>query len=242
MEIKEQWKKILQELKALPGNAEKYDVSNLKRKDSPLKGKKILFLGSSVTYGACSLAQSFVEDLEAIAGIEAYKEAVSGTTLANRTNDGSSYYERLLKVSGDFIPDAFVCQLSTNDATKGAAIGTLSETKDPASFDISTTIGAMETIIVYVQKKWKCPVIFYTGTKFENETYQKMVDLLYKLRKKWGIHIIDLWNDAQMNAVSKEEYALYMHDPIHPTKAGYILWWTPVFERRLEEILIEGKE
>lgn len=36
----------------LNGNAEKYDVKNvLPLENSPLNGKNILFLGSSVTYG-----------------------------------------------------------------------------------------------------------------------------------------------------------------------------------------------
>lgn len=36
-----------------PGNAQEYSIENVERlDDSPIKGKKILFLGSSVTAGA----------------------------------------------------------------------------------------------------------------------------------------------------------------------------------------------
>lgn len=35
-----------------------------------------------------------------------------------------------------------------------------------------------------------------------------------------------------------EDYALYMHDPVHPTKAGYGLWWTPKFEEALLRVLV----
>ena len=41
-----------------------------------------------------------------------------------------------------------------------------------------------------------------------------------------------------MNAVSKEDLKLYMVDEIHPSKAGYREWWTPVFEARLAEYLV----
>ncbi|MBP3893447.1 MAG: hypothetical protein J6D34_05320 [Atopobiaceae bacterium] len=39
-------------------------------------------------------------------------------------------------------------------------------------------------------------------------------------------------------SVVAEDYALYMHDPVHPTKAGYGLWWTPKFEEALLRVLV----
>ncbi len=48
-----------------------------------------------------------------------------------------------------------------------------------------------------------------------------------------AIGVIDLWNDAEMNAVSEEDYALYMNDEVHPTQAGYLLWWVPKFQAYL---------
>ena len=56
-----------------------------------------------------------------------------------------------------------------------------------------------------------------------------MVELLYKIRDKWEIGIIDLYNDSEMRAVSDADYARYMKDPIHPTLVGYDEWWTPKF-------------
>ena len=57
-----------------------------------------------------------------------------------------------------------------------------------------------------------------------------MVDRLLALGEKWPIHVLDLWHDPAMLAVSPEDYARYMHDPIHPTREGYVSWWTPRFE------------
>ena len=31
------------------------------------------------------------------------------------------------------------------------------------------------------------PVVFYTGTRFDNEKYGQMVDALQQLQEKWGI-------------------------------------------------------
>ena len=78
-------------------------------------------------------------------------------------------------------------------------------------------------------------MIFYTGTRFANERYAAMVDLLLELRIKWDIGVIDLWNSEKMNAVGAEDYEKYMHDPVHPTAEGYRLWWTPEFREYLEK-------
>ena len=50
-----------------------------------------------------------------------------------------------------------------------------------------------------------------------------------------GAAAVDLWSDPRFNASAQGRYALYMADPIHPTKAGYWEWWTPYMETRLCE-------
>lgn len=63
------------------------------------------------------------------------------------------------------------------------------------------------------------------------------MELLLEIQQKWGIGVIDLWNDPQMQTISVEDYALYMADGIHPTQAGHLLWWTPKLENYLIEYL-----
>ncbi len=78
-------------------------------------GRRIAFLGSSITAGAGALEDSFVDYLVATDGVIAIKEAVSGTTLAGNAPD--SYVHRLYHRIPVTQPlDAFVCQLSTNEA------------------------------------------------------------------------------------------------------------------------------
>lgn len=224
---------FIEMIRKLPGNAEQYDVSHTQKDErSKLNGKTIIFLGSSVTFGAASLEQSFVEYLAASQGIIPVKEAVSGTTLV--TSEENNYIERMKKLSEDIQADAFICQLSTNDATRNKPPGRISENDE---YDTETIIGAIESIIAYAKETWHCPVYFYTGTKYDSALYAEMVKALYEIQKKWNIGIIDLWNDEKMCAVNKEDYALYMADPIHPTKAGYRDWWTPAFVTFLKENL-----
>lgn len=221
------------------GNKDPYTVANTPAlESSPLQGKTIIFLGSSVTYGSASGQESFVEYMVKRDGITAVKEAVSGTTLVDETVWGKeSYIARMKTIDTTIEADALVCQLSTNDATMKKPLGTVSDSFDMVDFDTQTIAGAIEYVIAYSKATWDCPVIFYTGTQYDNEHYAQMVDLLLQIQEKWGIGVIDLWNNAEMNAVSEEDYSLYMVNGIHPSKAGYRDWWTPVFEEYLIEYL-----
>ena len=223
-------------IKNAPGNAEKYHLENVQPlESSPLEGKQLLFLGSSVTHGDASLGTSMADYIAKLDRCTAIKEAVSGTTLAGTKK--STYTSRLLQVDTGLQLDAVICQLSTNDATMKKTLGQVSDSMELADFDRDTVIGAMEYIIAYSRETWNCPVIFYTGTKYDSAQYGQMVDALLQLKDKWGIDVIDLWNDPEMNSVSKEAYNLYMNDSIHPTQAGYLEWWTPKFQQCLYEVV-----
>lgn len=198
-----------------------------------IDGKTFFFLGSSVTYGYAAGGVSFVDYIAQKNNCVCVKEAVSGTTLVD--NGSTSYVQRMLNnLDATAQCDHFICQLSTNDATQNLPLGSVSESYNSSDFDKSTIIGAMEYIISYAKNTWNCPVTFYTNTYYNNSNYQAMVDALYKLKEKWNIGIIDLWNNESMRNVSASDYARYMADSIHPTAAGYEEWWTPVFEEYLQ--------
>ena len=201
----------------------------------PLSGKKILWLGSSVTYGAQSAGHySMVEAMrERHPGLLCEKYAVCGTTLANTSAD--SYPARLRQIPAWKCPDLVVVQLSTNDAVQGKVLGRISAGTEP---DETTIAGAIEAIILDVRERFHCPVVFYTGTWFDCELYREMTELLPAIQKKWGIGIIDLFHDAEMcRVIGTPQYERYMHDPIHPFRAGYTEWWTPVIDLYLTRFL-----
>ena len=223
------------------GNAETYSAANTPVKlHSPLRGKTIIFLGSSVTFGFGKEGESFVEYLKAVDGVNAVKEAVSGTTLVDKVTYGrQSYITRLKTVDPSIQADAFICQLSTNDAAMKKPLGSISTSMEPDSFDTQTVTGAMEYVIAYAKKHWNCPVAFYTNSRYDSKEYDAMVKRLYELREKWGLAILDLWNDKDFNTLTEEKRALYMTDRIHPTRAGYRDWWLPEFEAFLTELTKE---
>lgn len=239
-------KKDEKKKKEAPGNAESYNLENIEAKsDSPLKGKNILFLGSSVTVGASSFGISFADYIGKIDGVNVTKEAVSSTTLVDEwsimaflsTGNGDSYISRLNDVDINQKFDMVVCQLSTNDATQKKELGTISDSEKLEDFDTKTITGAMEYIICYSKENWGCPVVFYTGSYYESDEYAAMVDRLVELQDKWEIGVVNLYDDKEFNDIDEETYDFYMHDKIHPTKAGYLEWWTPAIEEVLYEYI-----
>ncbi len=204
-----------------------------------LKDKTVIFLGSSVTYGSKSDGYSFADCLADEYGVISVKEAVSGTTLAD--TDCNSYISRMKKLDKNLKADALICQLSTNDAKKKVPLGIVDDSFCLDSFDTKTVAGAIEYIISYAKGVWNCPVFFYTNTKYDSVYYEKMVYLLLNIQKKHSIKILDLWSCGEMNSISKEKFALYKSDDVHPTLTGYREWWTPKFRDFLFKSLQEEK-
>lgn len=219
----------------MPGNAEQYGFEHIESMDdSPLAGKRVLVLGSSVAYGASSNEQAVGEYLSARMGCDLLKVTVSGTSLADITP--WSYPRRLMQVDPGEHVDLLICQLSTNDASLGCELGEISA---DGAFDLGTTTGAIEHIITYARDTWGCPVVFFTGSHYDSDAYDAMVNRLFELQEKYEIGVIDLWTGEEFNAITDEQRALYMADDIHPTRAGYRDWWGPEMEAQLCEILKE---
>ncbi len=218
-------------MEELLGNSKEYDLENVKELEySPLKGKSMLFLGSSITYGYGSEALAFPEYLGKRNSMTILKEAVSGTTLCDNEE---SYIRRLKKVDTSLHFDLFMCQLSTNDVGWNKPLGEISKSFNIDDFNQDTIAGAIEYIIGYVKKVFNAQVSFYTSPYYGNEMYFKMTQLLNDIKKKWNIIVVDMYNDKEFNNISKDTFNLYMKDPIHPTKAGYLKWFTP----KMEEVL-----
>lgn len=198
-----------------------------------LRGKRILCLGSSVTYGFAADGWSFADALAERYGCAIVKEAVNGTTLADR--DDASYVARLKRVADAGPFDLLLCQLSTNDAWQGVPLG------DADSADPRDVTGAIRAVARIAREKWGAglPVAFYTGARFEGDAYDAMVRRLNAMAPGEGIDVIDLWNDRAFNAIPGDHYGEWMEDPVHPRRDGYALWWAPRIARGLAA-LFEG--
>lgn len=217
------------------GNLAKFGPENVSYDpQSPLNGKRIGYLGSSITYGFAAKGVSFVDYLQARDGVITTKSAISGTTLAGKGED--NYLYRLKHhFSGDY--DFFVCQLSTNDGRQGKKLGKITPDKQHRDFDVETTIGAIEEVCTYVHDQLHSPLAFYTCLRDDPDgSYAALIKQLRVLQDKWGFSIIDLFHNEGLKA-SLAAHPNAMFDDAHPTQEGYLKVWFPIFERALTNLI-----
>lgn len=217
------------------GNKEIFSPDNVSyNPTSPLVGKHIGFLGSSITYGYAAKGVSFVDYLAARDGVITTKSAISGTTLAGSNKDNYLY-----RLKHDFQDnyDYFVCQLSTNDGRMGIELGEITPNNQRSNFDTETTLGAIEEVCAYVHNKFNCPLAFYICLRDDSTgEYEELINQLKLLQKKWNFAIIDLFHDQALNA-SIKAHPNAMFDDAHPTQEGYLKVWLPFFEEKLIKCL-----
>lgn len=238
-------------------NNSRFSIENVEKHESILDGKTIYFLGSSVTYGSATNGVAMGEYLSALTGCFFKKEAVSGTTIQNESGKTNSYTQRLestTQFNKEAAIDAFVCQISTNDAYNTTRLSRLGELTDENELEISnfnrnTTYGGLEFIVNYVEQTWDCPIFFYSGAYFGDGSgtrkssaptgtnYAKIIQAAQDVADKYNtyqdyeVYIIDLFNDEEFNAAANDSYYQWAtSDAIHPKKAGYLQWWVPYFE------------
>lgn len=146
------------------GNASRYDLEHFSvLGDNELKGRTVLFLGSSITYGSATGGLSFPDyiakrnqlnyvdsDIE-----HTMKQAVPGKTMAC-IGDGLSYVERISRLDQYDHADVFLCQLSVNDANHVQILGesTGSENVVSEASEAKTVGQAIDYIIDHAHKQW----------------------------------------------------------------------------------------
>ena len=206
------------------GNSEKYDPENLTLNvDSPIIGKKLLWPGSSAFQDFGSRNTSPALFIDALDGTESTIEVKGGTFIASiganvpgsSGEPSSSYVNRLRdnhNLEIDPVIDLVVVQLSTNDAKGACEIGEINN--NFSDFDETTTMGALQVIIVYAKETWGARSLVIGGSYFEDEmtysggqnaeTYLEMIEKCQELDEKWGddFSFLDLWhNDAMYEGI-----------------------------------------
>lgn len=152
--------------------------------------------------------------------------------------------------------DTMFVQLSTNDisqykTSEGVSGGHLDfgfvsadSVRNSEDFDVNTSFGALEYIVAKAQETWNCKVVVYvchmsasefSAFKANGFDYSKMDDAsdyavmrkaAIEIAKKWGVEVIDLWGDAEVNKTLHGNASRYIADTLHLHLLGYekVLW------------------
>ena len=203
-----------------------------------LKGKKITFLGDSITEGcgASSKENNFVEILKRNCELkEAYNHGIGGTRIAkqiqlneNETED-RNFCSRVAELEED--ADVVVVFGGTNDYCHGdVAFGTFAD-RTPDTF-----YGACHTLMTSLIEKYPSkPIVFITplhrvdeGGSFwrwvaKNISLKQYVDAIKEVAEWYSIPVLDLYARGGMQPNVPAQNELYFTDGLHPNDTGYAL-------------------
>lgn len=203
-----------------------------------LNGKKIDFLGDSITEGVGTSAPEcrYVDLIARETGALCRNYGISGTRLAHQTKPSDEpsfdldYCMRAKTIDAD--ADIVVVFGGTNDFGHGdAAFGTF-EDRTPDTF-----CGAVHTLARTLLIRFpKAELLFITPLHRWNEddpcgdnkpapvgTLKDYVDAMRRILEYYSIPVLDLYAEGRMQPAVPEVREMYMPDGLHPSDAGNIL-------------------
>lgn len=200
-----------------------------------LQGKKINFLGDSITEGCGTSCEekNYVSVFGRLSGAEVRNYGIGGTRIARQTVPSNE-----AKVDNDFVKrademdanaDIIVVFGGTNDYGHGdAAFGTFD------SHDVHTFYGALHTLCQKLINKYPdAEIVFMTPlhrleeNKQINEfgirnvaTLSEYVDAIKEVTKYYAIPTLDLYSVSRLQPEVEVLKERYMPDGLHPNDAG----------------------
>ncbi len=214
-----------------------------------LKGKKIAFLGDSITQGCGTKSENgvypngYVGVFERISGAICYNYGLSGTRIARRINPSIPFnlHDLDFNLRSTIMPkdmDVVVVFGGTNDFGHGdAPLG------DFSSRDEYTFYGATHLLCEYLQNKYpNAYILFITPLHRTSEMVtinefgipckplQEYVKAIREVTSHYSIDLLDLWEENLLNPHDKTILETCMPDGLHPNEKGAEILANRVYE------------
>ena len=209
----------------------------------PLYGKKITCTGNSITAATHSVpGHGYVEQIADAHGMVVDNHAIWGAIIpqghpraSSNITDIGCIHDTLDDMDTD--ADIVIMSGSINDCEYYSDTNFLGEiTGDFSSeLDSTTFYGALEDMCKKALQKWEGKPIIYViehRMTLDNTTYGqyylKLHEAIVKVMNKWGISIVDLFNDCpslNYNEGYKTKYTT--GDGTHPNYEGYERFYVP---------------
>ena len=203
-----------------------------------LKGKKVAFLGDSITEGcaASSAEKIYHQVIKADLGLgSALNYGVGGTRIAPQHDKDSDMYPENFIIRADKLPadaDYVFVFGGTNDYGHGdAPVGTLLDN------GTDTFCGAVKTLLAKLVNRYgKDKIVVMTplhrrndkspsgeGTRKNGAPLKIFVDIIKEIAEKAGLRVIDLFGESALDPNDDEINAKCFADGLHPNDAGHNL-------------------
>jgi lysophospholipase L1-like esterase len=195
-----------------------------------LKGKKINFLGDSITegVGASEYAHCYVEQFAAATGAVCRNYGISGTRIAKRrvpyeNPEFDRYYASRVP---EMDPDADVVVVfgGTNDYGHGDA--PLGEMNDRT---VWTYYGALHVLFTALIEKYPAAqIVVLTPLHREDEEkrtpiLKPFVDATRQVAEYYSLPVLDLWANYGIQPRIPVMKNMYVPDGLHPNDAGHAI-------------------
>ena len=193
-----------------------------------LKGKKINFLGDSITegVGASEYARCYVEQFAAATGAVCRNYGISGTRIAKRRvpyeiPEFDRYYASRVP---EMDPDADVVVVfgGTNDYGHGdAPLGEMSDRT------VWTYYGALHVLFTALIEKYPtAQIVILTPLHREDEEkrtpiLKPFVDATRQVAEYYSLPVLDLWANYGIQPRIPVMKNMYVPDGLHPNDAGH---------------------
>lgn len=219
----------------------------------PLAGLKITCTGNSITAATHSVpGHGYVEQIADAHGMTVDNHAIWGAIIpqghpraGGGITDIGCIHDTLDSMDAD--ADIIVMSGSINDCEYYSDASFLGEiTGDFSSdLDLATFYGALEDMCKKALQKWAGKPIIYViehRMTLDNTTYGqyylKLHEAIVKVMNKWGISIVDLFNDCpslNYNEGYKTKYTT--GDGTHPNYEGYERFYVPRVYTEIKKLL-----
>lgn len=231
--------------------------SNQKRiemlEKDPLYGMKISCTGNSITAATHSVpGHGYVEQIADAHGMTVDNHAIWGAIIPQghpRASDGVTDIGCIHDTLDDMDADADIVIMSgsINDCEYYSDASFLGEITGDFSteLDLTTFYGALEDMCKKALQKWAGKPIIYViehRMTLDNTTYGqyylKLHEAIVKVMNKWGISIVDLFNDCpslNCNEGYKTKYTT--GDGTHPNYEGYEMFYVPRVYAEIKKLL-----
>ncbi len=202
---------------------------------SPLSGKKMLFMGDSISYGSGDSASPFrtgrawAGRIADLTGAITTNASVSGAKVSFQNGDDNWVYSQYVPHQNTKF-DIIVMHGGVNDARHLRPVGKLSEGTDEATLkkNQSNYAGGLEWIFYNVKKTNPDAKLFFIANhRLDGHATGKAKNMseYFNIAKdaceKWGIIFIDLYNNKELNDKLETTTTKYLPDTLHLNAAGY---------------------
>ncbi len=193
-----------------------------------LKGKKINFLGDSITYGqgASDPSMGFVSRFAQMTGAEARNYGIGGTQFGPRKvpHENPQFNQDFCSRVAGMDPDADIVVVfgGTNDYGHGdAPLGQMSDRTVWSFYGVCHVLFS-SLITKYPDKTIVVLTPIHRGIE-EDKTpgLQAYVQAEREVAEYYSLPVLDLWARLGMQPRIPEQKALYFKDNTHPNDAGH---------------------